>query len=69
MLVRFPPETCEQGYFGMEMVDGSHRPTFMKTVDIDDVDGEYDSMQRTCHLNLLNLTDFFARWRSSLPEL
>ena len=42
----------------MEMDDISHRATFMKTVDIDEVDGEYDSIQRTCHPNLLNLTDF-----------
>jgi hypothetical protein len=58
MLVGFPPETCEQGYFGMEMDDVSHRPTFMKTLHVDDVDREYPSMQRTCHPNLLNLTDF-----------
>jgi hypothetical protein len=34
VLVGFSPDICEQGYFRMEIDDVSHRPTFIKTVDL-----------------------------------
>ena len=58
LLVGFPPEEGEQGCFGMETDDISHRPVFIKTVDLDDVGGKCGFVRRTNHLNLLNLTDF-----------